>query len=165
MTLKELLAEKRAMILERWLDRTLETYPPDSRKLFREKKSPFSNPIGFTLREGVEKILQELIQPTGSDQTKAILEPVMKVRAVESLPPSKAVGFILSLKKVITEVLGEKEIENLFGQEWFDLNSRIDQMALQAFDLYLECREKVNRLRIKELRIRAAAIPNRRFEV
>jgi hypothetical protein len=88
MTLTELLAEKKTIILERWLGRILEAYPPDTQTYFRENKSPYSNPIGFTLRKGMEGIIDQILRPLSVEKARAILEPVMKVRAVENLPPS-----------------------------------------------------------------------------
>ena len=50
MTLKDLLAEKKAIILQRWFERILEDYPPETQAFFRENQSPYSNPIFLRLR-------------------------------------------------------------------------------------------------------------------
>jgi hypothetical protein len=150
MTLKDLLTEKKAIILQRWFDRILEDYPPETQTLFRENKSPYSNPIGVTLRKGMEGLIDEILQTTNIEEARAILEPVMKVRAVENLPPSQGGKFILPLREVVSEIVREAKRTDLLGQEWLDLNSRITQLALLGMNLYSECREKVNQLRIKE---------------
>jgi hypothetical protein len=165
MTLIDLLTEKRAIIQQRWFDRILEDYPPETQALFRENKSPYSNPIGFTLRKGMEGIIDELLRPAGVAEARAILEPVMKVRAVENLPPSQGGKFILPLREVVSETVREARRNDLLGQEWLDLNSRITQLALLGMNLYSECREKVNRLRIKEGERRGGGIPDRRAGV
>jgi hypothetical protein len=36
--------------------------------------------------------------------------------------------------------------------EWLKFQSRIDDLALQAFDIYLECREKICEIRIHQAR-------------
>ena len=165
MTLKDLLAAKRAILLQRWLDRVLEAYPPDTQRFFRENKSPYSNPIGFTLRKGMEGLIDEILQPTSAEEARAILEPVMKVRAVENLPPSRRVDFILPLREIVSEIVGEEKRKDLLAQEWLDLNSRINRLALLGMNLYSECREKVNQLRIKEWGKRAGEVQDRREEV
>ena len=165
MTLKDLLAEKKTIILQRWLDRILEGYPPDTQTFFRENKSPYSNPIGFTLRKGMEGIIDQILRPLSVEEARAILEPVMKVRAVENLPPSQAGEFILPLRGVISEIVGEEKRKEVLGREWLDLNLRINQLALLGMDLYSECREKVNQLRIKGWEKRAGEVQGRRAEV
>ena len=165
MTLTELLAEKKTIILERWLDRILEDYPPDTQSFFRENKSPYSNPIGFTLRKGMEGIIDQILRPLSVEEARAILEPVMKVRAVENLPPSGRVDFILPLREIVSEIVREEKRKDLLGQEWLDLNSRISRCALLGMNLYSECREKVNQLRMKEWGKRAGEVRDRRVEV
>jgi hypothetical protein len=149
MTLKDLLAEKKTIILDRWLDRVLEAYPPDTQPFFRDNKSPYSNPVGFTLRKGMEEIIDQVLRPAGMEEVRAILEPVMKVRAVENLP-SQGIGFILPLREILWQIVREEKRKDFSGQEWIDLNSRISQLALLGINLYSECREKVNQLKIRE---------------
>jgi len=165
MTLKDFLAGKKRIILERWLGRILEAYPPDTQAFFRENRGPYSNPIGFTLRKGMEGIIDQILRPLSVEEARAILEPVMKVRAVENLPPSRGVDFILPLREIVSEIAREEKRKDLLGREWLDLNSRIDRLALLGMNLYSECREKVNQLRIKESEKRAGEIQGRRAEV
>ncbi len=164
MTLKDLLAEKKAIILDRWLDRILEDYPPHTQTFFRENKSPYSNPVGFTLRKGMKELFDELLQPTSAEKAQNILEPVMKVRAVENLAPSQRGKFVLPLREIISEILREEKRKDFWGQEWLDLNSRLNRLALLAVNLYSECAERVNKLRIKERDKGAGGGQNRRVE-
>jgi hypothetical protein len=162
MILKDFLAEKKTVILQRWFDRILEDYPPETQAFFRENKSPYSNPIGFTLRKGMEGIIDQILKPASGGEARAILEPVMKVRAVENLPPSKGGKFILPLREVISAIVSEARKQDPLGQEWLDLNSRITQLALLGMNLYSECREKVDQLRIRERERRGGGVRDRR---
>ena len=150
MTLKDLIAENKTVILQRWFDRLLEDYPPETQALFRENRSPYSNPIGFTLRRGMEGILEGFLTPAAAAEARAVLEPVMRVRAVENLPSPQGGKFILPLREIIGEILEEAEIKEILEREWLDLNSQISRLALLGMNLYSECREKVHRLRMKE---------------
>ena len=145
----------------RWV---LEAYPPDTQRFFRENKSPYSNAIGFTLRKGMEGIIDQVLRPVSIEENRAILEPVMKVRAVENLPPSQGVKFILPLREVLFDIVKEEIEKGLLGQEWLDLNSRINHLALLSINLYSECREKVNQLSIEDWGKRAGADQDRRAE-
>jgi hypothetical protein len=164
MTLEALLKEKKTIILERWFDRVLEDYPPDTRRFFREDKGPYSNPIGHTLRRGMEGIIDQVLRPVSIEEDRVILEPIMKIRAVENLPPSPGARFILPLREVLSDIVKEEMRKDVLGQEWLNLNSRINQLALLGINLYSECREKVNQLRTREWGKREGADQDRRVE-
>jgi len=55
----------------------------------------------------------------------------------------------------LKEEIGEEVRRNGLHEEWLELESRIDDCLLLAFDIYMECREKIHQLRIQELRNRA----------
>ena len=149
MLLNDLLVEKKSAILDGWLDRILEVYPPGSRDFFRKNGDPFSNPIGSTIREGIEKLYQEILRPTEAAQSRSVLDPIIRIRAVENLSPSQAIAFIPLLKEIIRDTLRDRILESISPQEWITLNWEIDRLTLQAFDIYMECREKIHQLKIK----------------
>jgi hypothetical protein len=166
MTLKDLLAAKKEEILQRWLNRILEDYPPDTQTFFRQNKSPYSNPIGFTLLKGMQGVIDQISRPLSAEEARSILEPVMKVRAVENLPHCQKEKFILPLGEIVSEIVREEKRKDLISdQGWIELNSRIRWLVLLSMDLYSECREKVNRLRMKEGGKKARAVQDRRVEV
>jgi len=157
-TLKEFLVERKSIILGGWLERTLQVYPAASRDFFEKNQDPFSNPIGSTIREGIEKLYREILQPTEAAQARTILTPMIQIRALENLSPSQALAFIPLLKEIIRDTLKGQIWESISPQEWTALNCEIDRLTLQAFDIYLECREKIYRLKIKELKSRSGMI-------
>jgi hypothetical protein len=157
-SLKNLLAEKRSAILDSWLKRALEVYPAESRVFFRNTQDPFSNPIGSTLRGGMEKIYQAILQPADRDQAYSLLDPIIRIRAVQNLSPSQAISFIPLLKESIEEVMGNRTLERVSFPEWTTLSQKIDWLTLQAFDIYMECREKIHYLRMKEFKNRVGKI-------
>ncbi len=54
------------------------------------------------------------------------------------------------MRKAITEELGSKiEREQIF-REWLNFESKIDELASVAFDIYMKCREKIYELRLSE---------------
>jgi hypothetical protein len=62
------------------------------------------------------------------------------------------------LKEIIKEALGDRILERISSREWMILNGKIDQLTLQALDIYMECREKIHQLKIKELKNRMGEI-------
>lgn len=86
----------------------------------------------------------------GRDEMAAALDPILRIRAVQSFTPSKATGFVFSLKQIIRQHLSANGLEA--GAEIDQLDRRIDEMALAAFDIYVACREKVYELKASESR-------------
>ena len=79
------------------------------------------------------------------------LDNILRIKAVQELSPGQAVSFIFLLKQAITEELG-REIEKSRLGQWFEFEARIDKLASMAFDIYMQCREKIHQLRIKEIK-------------
>ena len=47
---------------------------------------------------------------------------------------------------------GNKIEMNGMIEEWFDLESRIDQLSLMSFDIYTTYRERIHEIRLKEVK-------------
>lgn len=150
--LERFLAEKREVILKRWLDVILETYPADTRSFLTSKKGPFTNPVGHTLKEGINSLFSQLLQGGDFQEASKEVDKLIRLRAVQDVSPSEAVGFIFALKGIVREELGAKAEVEPEGLE--ELNARIDRMGLMAFDLYSACREKLYEIRVNEIRRR-----------
>ena len=153
MGLKQLLIEKKKSILERWFHLILETYPPETSKFIRKEKDRFVNPVGVTLSEGMEALYEGLLKGVVADQISNPLEKILQIRSVQDFSPSQAVAIMSLLKKAVQEEMKENKIE-MKGmiEEWFDLESRIDQLSLRAFDLYTTYRERIYEIRISEIK-------------
>jgi len=151
--LKQSLIEKKKSILERWFHLILETYPPETSKFIRKEKDRFVNPVGVTLSEGMEALYQGLLKGVVADQISNPLEKILQIRSVQDFSPSQAVAIISLLKKAVQEEMKENKIE-MKGmiEEWFDLESRIDQLSLRAFDIYTTYRERIYEIRISEIK-------------
>ena len=151
MTLEKFLSLKRADILKKWFDLILETYPADTSTFLRNQKNPFTNPVGNTIYQGMEKILDELTGQA-SGILSEFLDNIIRVRAVQDFLPSQAVSFVFSLKKVIREELRQSFQGSPPYEEVLSLEDKIDALALSSFDLFMKCREKLYDIRANELR-------------
>lgn len=150
--IKELLAEKKLPIVGKWTERILKTYPEETLKFLKGDRNRFSNPVGNIIRNNADNIYDEIISGNNLEKIRLQLEDIIKIRAVQDFTPSNAIGFVYILKKVICEELQEFVNDKMLLNEFYEINERIDRIALLAFDIYMECKEKVHRLRMNEIR-------------
>jgi hypothetical protein len=156
MSLNHLLAKKKKAILQQWFDRTLGTYPIDTQVFFRQHGDPFANPVGSAIFGALEGLLMELMEKGDPEKTRSLLDNILRMRAIQDFSPSQAVVFLPMLKGILKEEIGEEVRQNRLYEEWLALESRIDDFLLLAFDIYMECREKIFQLKTQDLRSRAA---------
>ncbi len=148
MSLKEILQGSRKAIGERWLDLVLADYAPDTSRFLRNKRDQFANPVGHTLIQGLSVLLDGLIEGRDDEQVAATLEDVIRIRAVQELPPSIGAGFLQSLKVAV-----EKEVGRRLGPELLRaFDQRVDELLLRAFDVYMAQRARLFEIRLDDLR-------------
>jgi len=152
MNLKDLLSRNEAAILKRWLNLILETYPAETATLMRKDKDQFTNPVGSTLSREIEVLFKKLCEGSQNERCQASLDSILKIRSVQDFSPSQAVGFVFLLKRAIGETLKNEICKESVMDEWLKFQSSIDDLALQAFDAYMECREKICEIRINQAR-------------
>jgi hypothetical protein len=151
MKLEDLLKQKASHIRKRWLALIIETYPADSQRFLREQKDRFANPVGTTLARAVETLYHELLHGMDSEKINASLDEIVRIRAVQDFTPARAMAFMFLLKKVLKEELRQEIKESAAAcEELLALESRVDEMALRGFDLYMNCRERIYEIRAKE---------------
>jgi len=141
------LAEKKAEITDRWVELTLGMYVPS---FFTGRKDRMNNPIGYTVAEGVKELYTILSEGAELDGAREHLEKIIKIQAVQDCSPSKAVSFIFQSKQLVRDAL--VKCDSGHEVKWLsDFESRVDAVSLMAFDIYMECREQLHRVRVREL--------------
>jgi hypothetical protein len=151
MRLEAFLAEKRSKIIKKWRDLIIATYPGDAKRFLRKEKNRFANPVGRTISEAVETLYDELLKGGDTQSVSSSLDRIIRIRAVQDLKPSQAIGFIIQLKGIIGEELRTVAQENGLSEEIQALENTIDNMALMAFDIYTQCRQKIYEIRVREV--------------
>lgn len=151
MSLREILFAKRSNIIRQWFDEILSSYPSDTVNFLKSQKDPFSNPVGNTIRQGIENLFNELIGDGPIVELSPMMDNIIRIRAVQDFTPSQAVFFIFGLKDILRRELKE-ELKNGLSQEYMDFEKRIDDLALLSFDLFIQCREKIYELKAKEVK-------------
>lgn len=152
MNLNELLSEKRQTILKKWFDSVLETYPQDTANFLKRQKDQFANPVGSTIYNGMDSLLEELLNGADTDKISAFLDNIIRIRAIQDFTPSQALAFVMQLKRVVREELVSENRESQFADELLAFERRVDNLMLLSFDIYVKCREKIYDLKANELR-------------
>ena len=130
----------------------LETYPSDTSNFLKKQKNCFANPVGYNISQGINGIFDELLNEADTDKVSPFLDNIIRIKAVQDFFPSQAMSFIFLLKKAIRESLGNKIHETHISEELLLFESKIDDLALLSFDVYMKCREKIYELKSNEVR-------------
>lgn len=133
-------------ILDQWILRTIESYPVQMQSHLRTEQDPFRNPVGHALRENLGVLVRELLGDMESSAIALALDSIIRIRAVQDFAPADALRFIFDLRPIVREVSGPLSDE---------AQGRIDSLALTAFEQYMQCREQIFTLRVKEIRSHA----------
>ena len=155
MTFNDLLMEKRTAILDRWRNAILESYPPDTSKFLKSEKDRFNNPVGDIVRRDTEIIIDQLLHGKRFNGSPQFPQDLIKIRAVHDFSAAEAISFIFALKKVIKEEISN-DVSQYLG-DFLELETRIDELALVAFDVYMRSRETIHEIRVGEIKRRSQA--------
>ncbi|PID78092.1 MAG: hypothetical protein CSB21_02190 [Deltaproteobacteria bacterium] len=144
-------------IASRWFDAVLASYPVDKNRFLAGKEDPFMNPVGVNIKESVKKILKEILKKKpDNEKLSKLIDPVMRIAAVQEFGPARATAFIFSLKQIFREELKNK-IENFYG-ELDEFSKKLDVLALIGFENYMKCREKIFELKARHVKERTLNI-------
>lgn len=150
MTFREALVQRRRAVLDDWFRAVSEGYPPAMRDMLGKGDDRFGNPVGSTLARGIEAIYDALANGSDDATLAEALDGPVRLRAVQSLSPSEAIGFVFQLKGAVRHALAKPLRKEQFTEDLESLERRIDHAALVAFDIYLGCREQLLRIRSNE---------------
>jgi hypothetical protein len=150
--LKGLIEKKKDQIIKNWFEATLQTYAADTAQFYKGRTDQFANPVGHITSKGISFLLHQLINNFDPDAVRTHLDPIIRIRAIQDFTPSRAIGFIFLLKKVLRDHLSEKLQDAATVMELLALESKIDQISLIAFDIYMTCKEKIYQIAANETR-------------
>jgi hypothetical protein len=153
MDLKNQLIAKKSAILKKWFDAVADTYPDNTSSFLKKQKAQFTNPVGYTLAEGLEGLFEALLKGMIPDTVKTFLDSIVRIRAIQDFTASEAVSFVFLLKKIVRQELGNEILQQPgMNDELTGFDSSIDDLALYSFDIYMNCREKIYELKANEAR-------------
>ena len=150
MGLEKLLDRHKDTIVKEWFEMVIKTYAPDTSQFLKSQKDIFANPVGNTFLQSLEALYAQLSKPIDSQEVKRILDPIIRIRAVQAFNPSQALSFIFYLKQILRTQLDPKLIKAQAPDAIHELDVKLDQFGLLAFDVYMECRERIYQIRTNE---------------
>ena len=161
MNLNDLLLKNQAAILDRWFRLIIETYPSETSKFLKSQKDRFANPVGAAISEGIQGLYEQLLEGLDPVKASSFLDRIIRIRAIQDFTPSQAVACVVFLKKAIREQLEHEIRESGIARELLAVESRIDDLTLLSFDIYMNCREKVYEIKANEARNRTFTLLER----
>lgn len=143
MPLEELLIRKKTEIIDRWFESVLNTYAPDTANFYKQQKDAFANPVGNIARRSLTGVFDQFCQEFDVEKTRAFLDPLIRIRAVQNFTPSQAVVFIFQFKAIVRSVMNQELKDPEYFDEWLRLDTRFDRLGMLGFDIYMACKEKI----------------------
>jgi hypothetical protein len=158
MKLANLLAEKKSPIVAHWLKLLYDGYPPETAIFLKKEKDKFDNPVGYRISQGLTGLYEALLQGSDTGEIHSHLDEIIRIRALQNCTPAQALAFVFLLKNVLRQELA-KELKDLnLAAELLEMESRIDGLALLGFDVYTQRRERLNEVRVKEIKNRVSGL-------
>lgn len=151
MDLNKKLREGKSEIIRKWHSRVLEAYPDRTSAFLKNQTNRFANPVGYNINTALEAVVDYLCNDKSEDEMRSALDGLVRIKAVQEFGASDALRFVFGLKEVIREYLGPESSEPGVASELLKLYASIDELALVAFDIYMQCREKIYELKASEL--------------
>ncbi len=146
MTMNKALQVNRKKILGLWFEATIRTYPEDTARFLVKAKDRFQNPIGSATMDSLEAVMDILPGTIDQDKVEEALDPVIRIRAIQTFTAARAVGFVFALKDIIKNVLGSNLDDTI--------DRKVDQIGLAAFNRFMKCREQIFLLKATEAKRR-----------
>ncbi len=120
---------------------------------------PFLNPVGSSVRIMLETVFDQVTGEMDNNKIFSSLDDYCKIMALQELRPSRALGFLLSLRRLINNGTGSGAEQKISPGEINMLEDRINDILLRSFDIYMECRENIFIIRVNELKKRTFRVP------
>lgn len=148
-----LFAEHKDAVCAEWVTKVYATYPLDTKGFLRTQSDPFLNPVGDMTHECAQFLYAAL---SGADmdgnELESGLERFVRLRAVQDFSPSKSLAVLFVMKDIARELLLPQFEKTGLTAEYLEAESRLDTVALMAFDMYAKNREVLLEQRILEIK-------------
>jgi hypothetical protein len=151
----KMLSARKDQIVKAWFDHVVRSYPADSAKFLQNVKDQFANPVGSQTLKSLGDVFNAIVTEKSCEEIVPLLDPAIRVRAVQEFSPSASVSFVFRLKTLVREIF-EKEInEGAVTQADLDhFDQTVDGICLIAFDIYMGCREQIFKFKAEHVKSR-----------
>lgn len=160
MSFKSLILQKQEEIVEEWLKKTLELYPPESFNFLFATKDVFHNPVGNSYKKNLPNVFTSIINED-EKLLKDSLEEIIKIRAVQFEEMSEALYFFIILKNIIVQFFEKLSSKEAKTSELVEIFQKIDNAILKAGDVFLKDKELIYELKANEVKKRFEKVIDR----
>lgn len=151
MKFSQKIQQEKLEIFRLWYQTMLDSFPRKSRGLITINQDRFTNPMGYTLYEGMRQILETVVNLSPIEELDEALGKIIKVKAIQEKQPNDGLDFLFALKKIIRarcDALSGQFTEN---EALFEMEDQIDSIILKAHVIFVESREKISQLKVSEV--------------
>lgn len=153
MSFYQILNDAQAQVKDAWCEEIFSTYPLDTKGFLRRGKDEFANPVGVKTRKGVEELVDLLLkEEMDLDAMRESADEIVRVRAIQDFTPAQAMAVFFLLKSVVRKLFSGKPLGDELARELLQFESKIDSLALVAFDVYTQCVKQVYEMRVNEFK-------------
>lgn len=152
MGLIEVMATRSEELSQKWADLILGTYPQETQEIWRKNRDQFSNPVGSSILDSTTRLVPLLLAWNDAEAVAKALDQIVKIRAVQDFSPSQALSFVFLIKKVLRQEFAQELAAKGELDELLRFETRVDNLASMAFDLYVAARDQVFRMRVEEVK-------------
>jgi len=142
MNLKQTLEKNKGFFIKQWFQATIATYPAQSARVLGKDANRFDNPVGAVTHETIEDVFTLIIEDSNQETLEKALDPIIRIRAVQSFSASEAVSFVFALKQI-----GETILEDSLIRKFDKI---VDRIALASFNKLMKCKEEIFLLKATE---------------
>ncbi len=150
MELSGVLKDRREKIVGKWVDYALSTYK--SSEFFLKENNRFANPVGGITRLSLERLFVLLVDNADAQELAVPLQQIMQLRSVQEFTASQAVAPVNAIKHIVRDILAEDKEHSLLINDLYDFEFAVDIAMLTAFDIYMQCREQLYKVRLQEIK-------------
>ncbi len=155
-TLRDYLTRNRESISNDWIEKLVSTYHADSAGFLTKKKDQFHNPVGHAIRSELPTIVDQIIGAMDPSEIGPSLDKLIRIRSVQDFSPANALQFLFDLKSILRDWMEKGNLQ--WGRDADDLFDNIDRVALFAFDIYSNCKEQMNEIKLREIKMQSARL-------
>lgn len=152
MGLIESIAGRSSELAQKWAELILGTYPEQTQAVWRKNRDQFTNPVGNFILKSTSELIPLLLTWNDPVAVAASLEQIVKIRAVQDFTPGQALSFVFLLKKLLRSEFSEELSQRGELSDLLRFETRVDNLAIIAFDLYVAARDQVSRMRVEEVK-------------
>lgn len=142
------LNRKKQQILLKWQPEVYGSHISKDPAAAQKSEGRFTNPFGYVIEKNTAEMLDWLFDNENKVDLNGPLEEICRHKALQDGRPSEALSFIFALKPIIRKELRDEG----HGQELLEIDKRIDEMALLAFDIYSDCRARICEIKMNEIK-------------